>query len=60
MCVESSSCCFTQIDRLYDWRRNPSAGVKETLKRQKPNTKDDFDDRVKQTITEFAEQVSFM
>ena len=48
---------FIQIDRLFDWHRNPSAGIKDTLKRQKPNTRAEFEERVKQVSTEFAEQV---
>ena len=47
-----------QIDRMYDWQRNPSGSVRDTLKRQKANTKSEFDERTKQTIAEFAEQVS--
>ena len=47
-----------QIDRMYDWQRNPSGSVRDTLKRQKTNTKDEFDERTKQTIAEFAEQVT--
>jgi translation initiation factor 5B len=42
---------------MFDWHRNPSAGVRDTLKRQKPNTKVEFDERVKQVSMEFAEQV---
>ena len=48
-----------QIDRMYDWQRNPSGSVRDTLKRQKPNTKSEFDERAKQTIAEFAEQVTY-
>lgn len=46
-----------KIDRLFDWQRNPNSGVKETIKRQKPSTKNQFDERVKLTVTEFAEKV---
>ena len=46
-----------QIDRLFDWQRNPNSGVRETLKRQKPNTRDQFDERVKLAIRQFAEKV---
>ena len=31
--------------------------MRDTLKRQKANTKDEFDERAKQTVAEFAEQV---
>lgn len=50
--------CIFQIDRMYDWQRNPSGSVRDTLKRQKANTKSEFEERAKQTIAEFAEQVS--
>ena len=46
-----------KIDRLYDWQRRPTTSVRETLKRQKVNTKEEFEERVKDTITQFAEQV---
>lgn len=42
---------------MFDWRRNPNSGIRETLKRQKVNTKEEFDERLKQVSTEFAEQV---
>lgn len=45
---------------MYDWQRNPSGSVRDTLKRQKANTKSEFEERTKQTIAEFAEQVSNM
>ena len=43
---------------MYDWQRRPTSGVRETLKKQKVNTKEEFDERVKDTVTQFAEQVS--
>lgn len=46
-----------QIDRLFDWRRNPTSGVRECIKKQKQNTKDEFEERTKHVITELAEQV---
>ena len=46
-----------QIDRLFDWRRMPTSSVKEAVKKQKINTKDEFEDRVRGIVTEFAEQV---
>lgn len=49
---------YVQIDRLFDWQRNPNSGVRETIKRQKVNTKDQFDERVKLAVREFAEKVS--
>ena len=43
---------------MYDWQRRPTSGVRETIKKQKVNTKEEFDERVKDTVTQFAEQVS--
>lgn len=47
-----------QIDRLYDWKKSPETDVVATLKKQKKNTKDEFDERAKAVIVEFAQQVS--
>ncbi|KAL5460056.1 hypothetical protein EMCRGX_G033474 [Ephydatia muelleri] len=47
---------LNKIDRLYDWFRNPHSSVKETLKKQKPNTLDEFQERVKSVIGQLAEQ----
>uniref|UniRef100_A0A8D3BMM5 Eukaryotic translation initiation factor 5B n=1 Tax=Scophthalmus maximus TaxID=52904 RepID=A0A8D3BMM5_SCOMX len=49
-------CCCLQIDRLYDWKRSPETDVHTTLKKQKKNTKDEFDGRAKAVIVEFAQQ----
>lgn len=46
-----------QIDRLYDWKKSPETDVVATLKKQKKNTKDEFDERAKSVIVEFAQQV---
>lgn len=46
-----------QIDRLYDWKKSPDTDVVATLKKQKKNTKDEFDERAKAVIVEFAQQV---
>ena len=46
-----------QIDRLFDWRRMPTSSVRETVKKQKVNTRDEFEERVRGVVTEFAEQV---
>lgn len=47
-----------QIDRLYDWKKSPETDVAATLKKQKKNTKDEFDERAKSVIVEFAQQVT--
>lgn len=54
----SDSVCSDQIDRLYDWKKSPDTDVVATLKKQKKNTKDEFDERTKAIIVEFAQQVS--
>lgn len=48
---------LSQIDRLYDWKKSPDTDVVATLKKQKKNTKDEFDERAKSIIVEFAQQV---
>ncbi len=48
---------LSQIDRLYDWKKSPDTDVVTTLKKQKKNTKDEFDERAKAVIVEFAQQV---
>jgi hypothetical protein len=48
---------FFQIDRLYDWKKSPDSDVAATLKKQKKNTKDEFEERAKAIIVEFAQQV---
>ncbi|XP_054479635.1 eukaryotic translation initiation factor 5B [Anoplopoma fimbria] len=47
---------LNKVDRLYDWKRSPETDVVATLKKQKKNTKDEFDERVKAVIVEFAQQ----
>ncbi|XP_061693736.1 eukaryotic translation initiation factor 5B isoform X2 [Syngnathoides biaculeatus] len=47
---------LNKIDRLYDWKRSPETDVLTTLKKQKKNTKDEFDERAKAIIVEFAQQ----
>ncbi|XP_076021969.1 eukaryotic translation initiation factor 5B isoform X2 [Genypterus blacodes] len=47
---------LNKIDRLYDWKRSPETDVVATLKKQKKNTKDEFDERAKAIILEFAQQ----
>lgn len=47
---------LNKIDRLYDWKKSPETDVVATLKKQKKNTKDEFDERAKAIIVEFAQQ----
>ena len=58
--MRRAACLLVQVDRLFDWQRNPNAGIRDTLKRQKTNSKVEFEERVKQVTTEFAEQVCWM
>ena len=41
---------------MYDWKAIPNAGFKETFAQQGKSTKSEFEDRLKKTILEFAEQ----
>ena len=47
----------TQIDRLFQWQGNPHNDVKNTINKQKPNTKMEFEERAQQVVVQFAEQV---
>ncbi|KAH0624624.1 hypothetical protein JD844_032282 [Phrynosoma platyrhinos] len=58
--LKSKKCPFVvalnKIDRLYDWKKSPETDVAVTLKKQKKNTKDEFEERAKAIIVEFAQQ----
>ncbi|KAK1876261.1 Eukaryotic translation initiation factor 5B [Dissostichus eleginoides] len=54
--IEEQTRMVKNVDRLYDWKRSPETDVVATLKKQKKNTKDEFDERVKAVIVEFAQQ----
>lgn len=58
--LKSKKCPFVvalnKIDRLYDWKKSPDSDVALTLKKQKKNTKDEFEERAKAIIVEFAQQ----
>ncbi|XP_067889992.1 eukaryotic translation initiation factor 5B [Heterodontus francisci] len=58
--LKTKKCPFivalNKIDRLYDWKKSPDTDVVAALKKQKKNTKDEFDERAKSTIVEFAQQ----
>lgn len=61
-CINMALCklppfSLSQIDRLYDWKKSPDTDVVATLKKQKKNTKDEFDERAKAVMLEFAQQV---
>ncbi|XP_062982344.1 eukaryotic translation initiation factor 5B [Elgaria multicarinata webbii] len=58
--LKSKKCPFVvalnKVDRLYDWKKSPDTDVAATLKKQKKNTKDEFEERAKAIIVEFAQQ----
>ncbi|XP_040192296.1 eukaryotic translation initiation factor 5B isoform X2 [Rana temporaria] len=58
--LKNKKCPFivalNKIDRLYDWKKSPETDVAATLKKQKKNTKDEFEERTKSIIVEFAQQ----
>ncbi|XP_067419653.1 eukaryotic translation initiation factor 5B [Emydura macquarii macquarii] len=58
--LKAKKCPFivalNKIDRLYDWKKSPDTDVGATLKKQKKNTKDEFEERAKAIIVEFAQQ----
>lgn len=47
---------LNKIDRLFQWKTNPHADVVNTIKKQQLNTKQEFDERAKGIIVQFAEQ----
>ena len=51
---------FSQVDRLFEWKRGPASQIDDTVKKQKKNTKTEFEGRVQQVIGEFAEQVKII
>ncbi|KAJ1118406.1 hypothetical protein NDU88_006597 [Pleurodeles waltl] len=58
--LKTKKCPFivalNKIDRLYDWKKSPDTDVVTALKKQKKNTKDEFEERTKAIIVEFAQQ----
>ena len=49
--------CVLQVDRLFQWQSNPHGDIANTLKKQRANTKLEFDERVEKIKVQFAEQV---
>jgi translation initiation factor IF-2 len=47
-----------QIDRIYDWKPIPNNAFRDSLSKQKRHAQNEFADRVRRVIVEFAEQVS--
>ncbi|CAG2057884.1 unnamed protein product, partial [Timema podura] len=48
---------LNKIDRLYDWQTMNRKDVRDILKVQAPNTQLEFEQRTKEVIVQFAEQV---
>jgi translation initiation factor 5B len=47
---------LNKIDRLNGWQRSPNAASQSTLKKQKPHTMQDFEDRWNRIKVQFAEK----
>ena len=54
---EKQNFIVLKVDRLFEWKRGPNSGIVDTIKKQKKNTKQEFDERVQIVIKEFSEQV---
>ena len=48
---------LNKVDRLYQWQSNPHTDITNQLKKQKANTKIEFNERLDQVKVQFAEQV---
>ncbi|KAK2165100.1 hypothetical protein LSH36_55g09061 [Paralvinella palmiformis] len=47
---------LNKIDRLFQWQSGPHSDIANTLKKQKMNTKQEFDERTTAVIVQLAEQ----
>ncbi|KAL3880184.1 hypothetical protein ACJMK2_032447 [Sinanodonta woodiana] len=47
---------LNKIDRLYGWKTNPASDVVNTIKKQALHTRQEFDERVRETLVQLAEQ----
>lgn len=47
---------LNKIDRLFQWQSGPHADIANTLKKQKLNTKQEFDERTTSVVVQLAEQ----
>jgi len=47
---------LNKIDRLFGWQSFPNNGVVDSLEKQKPHVKQEFETRLRDTMTAFAEQ----
>ncbi|XP_059144688.1 eukaryotic translation initiation factor 5B-like isoform X2 [Physella acuta] len=47
---------LNKVDRLYQWKPQPAADVQNTIKKQTPHTKAEFDERAQKVILQLAEE----
>jgi translation initiation factor 5B len=47
---------LNKVDRCYDWTECPNMPIRQALKEQKEQTKQEFEDRLAKTLVLFAEQ----
>eukprot|EP00794_Sanderia_malayensis_P007046 gene7046-7837_t len=47
---------LNKIDRLFEWKRSPATQIEDTIRKQKKNTKLEFEERCQLAIREFSEQ----
>ncbi|GAB1601092.1 eukaryotic translation initiation factor 5B-like isoform X1 [Argonauta hians] len=47
---------LNKVDRLFQWKTSPQTDVSQTIKKQNPNTKIEFDERSKESILQISEQ----
>ncbi|XP_077975285.1 eukaryotic translation initiation factor 5B-like [Styela clava] len=47
---------LNKVDRLYEWKPGPTSDIVNTLKKQKRHVKEEFDERLKEVIVDFAKQ----
>ena len=48
---------LNKVDRLLDWKRSPTLGIRDNLKKQKVVASSQFEELYQQVIVQFAEQV---
>ena len=48
---------ISQIDRIFEWKKQPQVQVEDAIGSQKKMTTQEFEQRVNMVIAQFAEQV---
>lgn len=51
---------LNKVDRLYDWKGNRNKDITDVLKSQSRNTKLEFEERTREVVLQFAEQVGHL